>query len=207
MRIFEKAFKLPFKNQMFGRIVDSEDNFCFEITGIDDKELTDKLIRVINGEENLKNPKLSFKKDSVYIIMCDEEHEEEMILIRGWGYLTGVGGLHLSEEEAIEIQNDLADYIVERLNDRSELVKSKSPKTIVIGSGSIGHIDHGKTTLTAAINKAVDESIKAQENLSQKGHETIYYNALKVDNFNHLTPKHLSRAERRLIARQLKKKK
>lgn len=31
--------------------------------------------------------------------------------IRGWGYLTGVGGLHLPSDAAIEIQNANADLI------------------------------------------------------------------------------------------------
>lgn len=210
MRIFEKAFKPPFKNQIFGRIVDSEYNFCFTIIRDNNEELVNKIIRVINGEENFKNPKLNFKKDSVHIIMCDEEHEKELILIRGWGYLTGVGGLNLSEEEAIEIQNDLADYIVERLNDRSELVKNKSSKTIIIGSGNIDHINHSKTTLTTTINKTLKEEhevIKAQENLIKERYKITSRYPRVYEDFDHLIPKHLSRAERRLMARQLKKKK
>lgn len=32
--------------------------------------------------------------------------------IRGWGYLTGIGGLHLSEAEAVEIQRANTRLIV-----------------------------------------------------------------------------------------------
>ena len=38
------------------------------------------------------------------------------MLIRGWGHLTGTGGLHLSESAAAKIQDDFGQYIVETLN-------------------------------------------------------------------------------------------
>ena len=30
-----------------------------------------------------------------------------VLLIRGWGYLTGIGGLHLSQEEALKFKMNL----------------------------------------------------------------------------------------------------
>ena len=38
--------------------------------------------------------------------------------IRGWGNLTGAGAHNLSVEEAANIQDTFADFIVERLNFR-----------------------------------------------------------------------------------------
>lgn len=40
---------------------------------------------------------------------------ENFIEIRGWGGLTGVGGYNLSSEIAITIQEDFAQWLIERL--------------------------------------------------------------------------------------------
>lgn len=37
------------------------------------------------------------------------------LVVRGWGYLTGVGGLNLPEEEAAKIQDEFSDWIYEIL--------------------------------------------------------------------------------------------
>lgn len=37
------------------------------------------------------------------------------LVVRGWGYLTGVGGLNLPEEEAAKIQDEFSDWIYETL--------------------------------------------------------------------------------------------
>lgn len=38
------------------------------------------------------------------------------IIIRGWGYLIGMGGLNLGPEKAKEIQDDFAQWIIETLS-------------------------------------------------------------------------------------------
>lgn len=73
-----------------------------------DKE---KIVRILNGsEEKILVPK-KYKYLEGYIYINDKK----CILIRGWGYLTGIGGLNLSGEKASEIQNQLANYIIETL--------------------------------------------------------------------------------------------
>lgn len=42
--------------------------------------------------------------------------------IRGWGYLTGVGGLHLTDEEAEKVQHANAQLIVRAVNSHEELL-------------------------------------------------------------------------------------
>ena len=37
--------------------------------------------------------------------------------IRGWGYLTGVGGLHMKEEAAIKVQEANGDFVVNARED------------------------------------------------------------------------------------------
>ena len=41
----------------------------------------------------------------------------EEFLIRGWGYLTGVGGLHLPEEDAAKVQDDMVLWIKSKLEE------------------------------------------------------------------------------------------
>lgn len=76
-------------------------------------DLKKKIIAVINGEQKFPH------KDKFYrngITIYHKGLEIPILRIRGWGYLTGVGGLHLSSEEAIKIQDEFGDYIVEQLN-------------------------------------------------------------------------------------------
>lgn len=39
-----------------------------------------------------------------------------LLLVRGWGHLTGGGGLNLKPEQAKVIQDDFANYIVQKLS-------------------------------------------------------------------------------------------
>lgn len=41
--------------------------------------------------------------------------------IRGWGYLTGVGGLNLSDDDAVEIQDAAAKYIETAINEHESI--------------------------------------------------------------------------------------
>lgn len=109
-RLFEKAFKMPFKQEKYGSWVnDSDYNFCFQFE-LDDKEIRSEVMAALN----------TTYKPTMFTDIYHENgliryKNKELILIRGWGYLTGVGGLNLPDEEAAAIQDDLADYIIERL--------------------------------------------------------------------------------------------
>ena len=46
--------------------------------------------------------------------------EYNIMLIRGWGHLTGIGGLHLSDKEACKIQDDFGRYIANQLNNNKQ---------------------------------------------------------------------------------------
>lgn len=47
----------------------------------------------------------------------NENQSKRVILIRGWGYLTGQGGLNLDPELAGNLQNQLREWICTRLNE------------------------------------------------------------------------------------------
>ena len=112
MRLFENYFKLPFKLDDWGNYVwDSEMQmvFTFDEDAVPEN-VQKELIKIFNNERDTEG-------DQVF------DFEEENLLmngdyigcIRGWGYLTRLGGLNLSDEIAKGVQDDLAKYILERL--------------------------------------------------------------------------------------------
>lgn len=120
MKKFEKAFKMPFKNtKSIGNwICDANDELCFQLIQEEywEKNRQKIFLEILNGEKEINingTPKYNSFDGVVYF--KDKPH----ILIRGWGYLTGSGGLNLSELEANEIQDDLAEYIVDRLTPKN----------------------------------------------------------------------------------------
>lgn len=124
MKTFKDLYKFPFRDSFIDeehnwrsqRIFDSENNFLFQF--IDVKQDKQQLILdIINGEnKELSNKKLSFRHEDGYIFASDGQKETKIIIIRGWGNLTGIGAHNLKPEVAADIQDTLAEYIVEQLN-------------------------------------------------------------------------------------------
>jgi hypothetical protein len=117
MKTFKDVYLFPFElmDDDFHWVYDKKGNFVFQFE-VHDKEKKKKLLAVINGEDNLTNPELSFvHKDGC---VTDSKTGVDVILIRGWGNLTSPNGFNLSPEEAANVQDTLADYIVEKLNFR-----------------------------------------------------------------------------------------
>ena len=113
MKTYKEVYQLPLEDQ-HGWIYDQKGNFVFQFL-IDNEEMEKKLLDVINGKKNLTNLDLVFKHEKGLIV---DKKGYEVILIRGWGNLTGKGALNLPEKEAANIQDTFANFIVERLNYR-----------------------------------------------------------------------------------------
>ena len=115
MKTYSDIYKFPLHIQKYSSWVwDEADNFVFQFE-FRDAEKRELLVKVINGECNLTNTSLVFHHKDGYILTQDND---QVILIRGWGGLTGIGGHNLEQVEAANIQDTFADYIVERLNYR-----------------------------------------------------------------------------------------
>ena len=121
MKTFKDVYKLPFKflhEEYTTHVVPNNTNngTAFQFI-VQDKALRRKLLDVINGNGKLPNNGYVFYYDK-----SDEQVKDQngksALMIRGWGYLTGVGSLNLSAEEAVNIQDSLAEYIVNQLNRR-----------------------------------------------------------------------------------------
>ena len=113
MKTYKEFYQLPLEYQ-HGWIYDQKGNFVFQFM-IDDEKTEQKILDVINGKENFKNLDLVFKYEQGQIV---DKSGLPIILIRGWGNLTGKGALNLPEKEAANIQDTFANFIVERLNYR-----------------------------------------------------------------------------------------
>lgn len=113
MKNFKDIYELPLEDQ-HGWIYDQKGNFVFQFM-IDDEKTEEKILKVINGKENFKNLDLVFKHEKGQIL---DKSGLPVILIRGWGNLTGTGAHNLPTEEAANIQDTFAEFIVERLNKR-----------------------------------------------------------------------------------------
>ena len=123
---------MPFKNAYNTYIFDSKGEMAFTIL-TEDESLIERIISVLNGEVGVKQfLKVGTDKDKQYIAVSDDIDTDKIkpqLLVRGWGYLTGVGGLHLDADQAIALQNELVDYCVSRLKG------SKQIKTALLKKG------------------------------------------------------------------------
>lgn len=115
MKTFKDVYQFPLK-QSHGKAYDQKENFVFQFLFSEDEEIKSKLLSVINSKEDFKNDELLFEHKEGIIV--ETLSGLRMILIRGWGNLTGGGTMNLPIEEAANIQDTFADYIVERLNFR-----------------------------------------------------------------------------------------
>lgn len=113
MKNWDDVYALPLKvGDGLSWVYDSKDNFVFQFI-IQDTALREKIIQVINGEREVKGKTSKFIYKDGFI---QAENGAKLILIRGWGNLTGAGGLNLSDEEAINIQDTFGEFILSKLN-------------------------------------------------------------------------------------------
>jgi hypothetical protein len=122
MKNWKDIYKLPLKDEFIDkennyrskRVEDAKGNFVFQFLNVSSEAQVNAL-NAINGVENLKNEKAVFshKEGTIYF-----NGAFKVISIRGWGNLTGWGGHNLKHEEAANIQDTFAAYVVSKLNER-----------------------------------------------------------------------------------------
>lgn len=123
MKTYKDIYKFPLHKDKHGSWVrDSRSNFVFQFEPRFSKgdfaegwkELESKALDAINDR--------CFFDKEVYLnegsIFLKDDNSEPIITIRGWGNLTGIGGHNLPAEEAANIQDTFASYIVTQLNKR-----------------------------------------------------------------------------------------
>lgn len=115
---FKDYYKFPLKPMPGLELIKvlTDDNqmafdWCVELAPL----LRHQLLTKINGipaSGDLKT--LYIPEDG--IVYYGKFFDKPLLRIRGWGHLTGIGGLHLSEDKAKEIQDAFGNYIVKQLN-------------------------------------------------------------------------------------------
>ena len=111
MRTYKDVYQFPLQCDDIGWVRDSNYQFVFQFE-FDNPLLWDKFLQVINGNDKPTKGRVFKHKDG---LICDEECKE-YILIRGWGNLTGTGGHNMAPEEAANVQDTFAEFIVSQLN-------------------------------------------------------------------------------------------
>lgn len=123
---FKEAYKFPIR--LYHGMVFTQDNdkaFDFATRFHSDNPLLitteskEKVIAVINGDSRKLDLQLRPRYDQSdgWIYVTHQGVEKQFILIRGWGHLTGVGGLNLDDDLASKIQDEFADHIVKSLTE------------------------------------------------------------------------------------------
>ena len=122
---FKDYYKFPLK-PMVGcerlKVLTADNQMAFDWCDEFTDNFRNNIISCINGNGSFNKSYLMnyifYENDTgiVGINFGKEDLNCSLLRIRGWGHLTGIGGLHLSEEEAKAIQDEFGEYIVKMLN-------------------------------------------------------------------------------------------
>lgn len=124
MKTYKDVYTLPLKmldKDYYSRVYDSNNNVVFQFTFYGKYQVAKNMLDTINGQGVITSKTLVFSHSEGMIKVKERTNtlESNIILIRGWGNLTGKGGMNLSFEEAINIQNTFAEFIVKQLNNKT----------------------------------------------------------------------------------------
>lgn len=107
---FKDVYQLPIKEDDFGSYIYSSNGVMTFDNIIDNREIITELLAIINGESNKR-----VKKDVTYEDGYIKIGGYHIFLLRGWGHLTGCGALNLPAGKAAKIQDDFANWVVNKL--------------------------------------------------------------------------------------------
>lgn len=128
MEEFKKYYKFPLKmwEHFTGKVFTQDNLMAFDWLipyGEKYNSIKQRYLDKINGlKSNIsKEGVIYFHKEGKIIAHVDNRDDSDIndvpiLLIRGWGMLTGVGGYNLKSDKAAEIQDAFAEYCVEMLN-------------------------------------------------------------------------------------------
>lgn len=107
---FDEIYKPPF-HDFFGIEVKTKDGVrCFDWVVRITQENKQMILDSLNGISR-KAIKGEIKYNSDFISI----NGINIMVLRGWGHLTGCGALNLPSEEAAKIQDDFGEWIVKKL--------------------------------------------------------------------------------------------
>lgn len=111
---FKEVYKLPLRiDDVFKIYVKTSNNVkAFNLLDTSEKyiNIVKKVINIINGDDHQHiTNNVTYKDGFIYI------DNAALFLVRGWGYLTGIGGLNLAPKIAAKIQDDFCKFVVKKL--------------------------------------------------------------------------------------------
>lgn len=113
----KEIFKLPLLHRPGAiSVLDSNGHKVFDWL-TDNHELREKILEVINNKTR-ENLGISIYNRYKQIVTLNYR---PILRIRGWGYLTGTGGLCLSVEEATTVQDNLGINIANSIGEEKVL--------------------------------------------------------------------------------------
>ena len=119
---WQDVYKLPLHN--FGPVKAFSNNSVMTYDYLNQKqpqEYYDHIVAVINGDIDSNSICQCINEGNIIFKVNLDGNKIPILRVRGWSYLTGIGGLHLSQKEATKIQNEFGDYIVEQLNSKTNV--------------------------------------------------------------------------------------
>lgn len=106
---FKEVWKAPFHSN--GLYIYSSNSVmtATNFSGEKGEEVLSNICKALNGEE-------IDKYENVNVDGCELTINGVFIVIRGWGHLIGVGGLHLHPDEAAKVQDKFIKYIIDKIS-------------------------------------------------------------------------------------------
>lgn len=106
---WKEVYKLPLKYDGFNYAWSENNTMSLMFDSAINEYDCNLIVDCING---VSDKKIEGIRNQTYEFFI---HEQYVFCVRGWGYLTGIGGLNLSSQKAVEIQDSFIKYILERL--------------------------------------------------------------------------------------------
>lgn len=113
---FKDIYKLPLCKSDYRMVFTADGNMAFDwCLCHPNSKAYHTVVDALNNEKPLHSDKgtWSYKDCFVYL------GEEKAMRIRGWGRLTGCGGLCLPDKEAAQIQDEFGQWIADTLNGKA----------------------------------------------------------------------------------------
>jgi hypothetical protein len=112
---FRDLYEFPFTSKYItSQVYDKNENFIFQFS-IDNLDSRNRMLICLNDEYKPDKQHESKYSDGIVSILKDGIWHD-VIMIRGWGNLTGSGAYNLDYEYARKIQDTLGIWIAEKLS-------------------------------------------------------------------------------------------
>lgn len=117
---FRNAYKAPYRNGMNVYIFCSDGTMAFTVLDHKREDDLNRVVSLLNYEDKFDPFKfVGIDEVKTYIGVGDDEEtaKKPFLMMRGWGHLVGVGGLHLSTDKTKQTQKDFFDFVTKKLKE------------------------------------------------------------------------------------------